>query len=100
MFWTTVTPAAWSQTVTVPATGAPIRLPALGESASDDLSVAAERRVGDQIMRIDSQTVVGRELTFRAVLCPFGHAAAATYFGRAAMISDVPGQEDGAQPLR
>jgi beta-barrel assembly-enhancing protease len=30
---------------------APLRLPALGESASDDLSVSAERRLGDQIMR-------------------------------------------------
>ena len=30
---------------------AQVRLPALGESASDDLSVAAERRVGEQIMR-------------------------------------------------
>ncbi len=30
---------------------AQIRLPALGESASDDLSVSAERRLGDQIMR-------------------------------------------------
>ncbi|MDP1648710.1 MAG: M48 family metalloprotease [Rubrivivax sp.] len=29
---------------------AQVRLPALGESASDDLSVGAERRVGDQIM--------------------------------------------------
>jgi beta-barrel assembly-enhancing protease len=29
----------------------PVRLPALGESASDDLSVSAERRLGDQIMR-------------------------------------------------
>ncbi len=28
-----------------------MRLPALGESASDDLSVSAERRLGDQIMR-------------------------------------------------
>ena len=47
-----------------------------------------------------ARKVVGRELTFRAVLCHFGHAAAATDFGRAAMISDVPGQEDGAQPFR
>ena len=30
---------------------AQVRLPALGESASDDLSVSAERRLGDQIMR-------------------------------------------------
>ena len=30
---------------------APSRLPALGESASDDLSVGAERRLGEQIMR-------------------------------------------------
>ena len=30
---------------------AQVRLPALGESASDDLSVAAERRLGEQIMR-------------------------------------------------
>ncbi len=30
---------------------AQIRLPALGESASDDLSVSAERRLGEQIMR-------------------------------------------------
>jgi beta-barrel assembly-enhancing protease len=33
------------------ATQTPLRLPALGESASDDLSVSAERRLGDQIMR-------------------------------------------------
>ncbi len=30
---------------------AQVRLPALGESASEDLSVGAERRLGDQIMR-------------------------------------------------
>jgi len=30
---------------------AQVRLPALGESASDDLSVSAERRIGEQIMR-------------------------------------------------
>ena len=30
---------------------AQVRLPALGESASDDLSVGAERRLGEQIMR-------------------------------------------------
>ena len=30
---------------------AQVRLPALGESASDDLSVSAERRLGEQIMR-------------------------------------------------
>ncbi len=30
---------------------AQVRLPALGESASDDLSISAERRVGEQIMR-------------------------------------------------
>jgi beta-barrel assembly-enhancing protease len=30
---------------------AQVRLPSLGESASDDLTVAAERRLGDQIMR-------------------------------------------------
>ena len=30
---------------------AQVRLPALGESASDDLSIAAERRIGEQIMR-------------------------------------------------
>jgi beta-barrel assembly-enhancing protease len=35
----------------LPATEAPLRLPALGESASDDFSVSAERRVGDQVMR-------------------------------------------------
>jgi predicted Zn-dependent protease len=29
----------------------PVRLPALGESASDDLSVHEERRIGDSIMR-------------------------------------------------
>ena len=33
------------------AASAQVRLPALGESASDDLSVAAEKRVGEQIMR-------------------------------------------------
>ncbi len=31
--------------------GAQVRLPSLGESASADLSVGAERRIGDQIMR-------------------------------------------------
>ncbi|HLL12077.1 MAG TPA: M48 family metalloprotease, partial [Rubrivivax sp.] len=36
-----VTPAAWAQ----------VRLPSLGETASSDLSVGAERRLGDQIMR-------------------------------------------------
>jgi beta-barrel assembly-enhancing protease len=35
----------------VPAQNANVRLPALGESASDDLSVANEKRIGDQIMR-------------------------------------------------
>ena len=30
---------------------AQVRLPALGESASDDLSISAERRIGEQIMR-------------------------------------------------
>jgi beta-barrel assembly-enhancing protease len=35
----------------LPPTVAQVRLPALGESASDDLSVSAERRIGDQIMR-------------------------------------------------
>ena len=30
---------------------AQVRLPALGEGASEDLSIAAERRVGDQVMR-------------------------------------------------
>jgi predicted Zn-dependent protease len=30
---------------------AQVRLPALGESASEDLSISAERRIGDQIMR-------------------------------------------------
>ena len=30
---------------------AQVRLPALGESASDDLSISQERRIGDQIMR-------------------------------------------------
>ena len=30
---------------------AQVRLPALGESASEDLSIAAERRIGEQIMR-------------------------------------------------
>ncbi len=34
-----------------PTTLAQNRLPALGESASDDLSVGSERRLGDQIMR-------------------------------------------------
>lgn len=34
-------PAAWAQ----------VRLPSLGESASSDLSVGAEKRLGDQIMR-------------------------------------------------
>jgi beta-barrel assembly-enhancing protease len=34
-----------------PPAAAQIRLPALGESASDDLSVSAERRLGEQIMR-------------------------------------------------
>lgn len=36
-----VPPAAWSQ----------VRLPSLGETASSDLSVGAERRLGEQIMR-------------------------------------------------
>ncbi|CAD5373205.1 Peptidase_M48 domain-containing protein [Rubrivivax sp. A210] len=31
--------------------GAQVRLPSLGESASDDLSIGSERRIGDQIMR-------------------------------------------------
>lgn len=35
------TPTAWSQ----------VRLPSLGETASSDLSVGAERRLGEQIMR-------------------------------------------------
>ena len=39
-----------SLTFTAPAY-AQVRLPALGESASDDLSVGAERRLGEQIMR-------------------------------------------------
>ena len=30
---------------------AQVRLPALGESASEDLNIGAERRVGEQIMR-------------------------------------------------
>ena len=30
---------------------AQVRLPALGETASADLSISAERRLGDQIMR-------------------------------------------------
>ena len=30
---------------------AQVRLPALGESASEDLSISAERRIGEQIMR-------------------------------------------------
>ena len=52
MGWGALAPPAWAQNVaTVPATGSTIRLPALGESASEDLSVAAERRVGDQVMR-------------------------------------------------
>jgi predicted Zn-dependent protease len=38
---TALSPAAWAQ----------VRLPALGESASSDLSVGDERRLGDQIMR-------------------------------------------------
>lgn len=37
-------------TLALPA-AAQVRLPSLGESASDDLSVGAERRLGDQIMR-------------------------------------------------
>ena len=41
---------AASLTFTAPAY-AQVRLPALGESASDDLSVGAERRLGEQIMR-------------------------------------------------
>ena len=39
-----------SVTLTAPAL-AQVRLPALGESASDDLSVGAEKRLGEQIMR-------------------------------------------------
>ena len=39
-----------SITFTLPAY-AQVRLPALGESASDDLSVGAEKRLGEQIMR-------------------------------------------------
>jgi beta-barrel assembly-enhancing protease len=35
----------------LPPAAAQVRLPALGESASDDLSVSAERRIGEQIMR-------------------------------------------------
>ena len=38
------------QTLPLPAL-AQVRLPALGESASDDLSISAERRIGEQIMR-------------------------------------------------
>lgn len=38
------------QVVPLPAL-AQVRLPALGESASDDLSISAERRIGEQIMR-------------------------------------------------
>jgi beta-barrel assembly-enhancing protease len=34
-----------------PVNETPLRLPALGESASNDFSVSAERRVGDQVMR-------------------------------------------------
>jgi beta-barrel assembly-enhancing protease len=34
-----------------PAENAQVRLPSLGESASEDLSVGAERRLGEQIMR-------------------------------------------------
>ena len=36
--------------LTVP-TSAQVRLPALGEGASEDFSISAERRVGDQVMR-------------------------------------------------
>ncbi|HEY2977660.1 MAG TPA: hypothetical protein VGJ35_06800 [Burkholderiaceae bacterium] len=36
-----LTPTAWSQ----------VKLPSLGESASDEVTVSAEKRIGDQIMR-------------------------------------------------
>ena len=42
-----VSPAAWAQQTI----SGPIRLPSLGESANSDLSVATERRLGEQIMR-------------------------------------------------
>lgn len=34
-----------------PATAPPLRLPALGESASDEFGLSAEKRVGEQVMR-------------------------------------------------
>lgn len=42
-----LSPAAWAQQTI----SGPIRLPSLGESANSDLSVATERRLGEQIMR-------------------------------------------------
>ncbi len=47
-----LTPAAPAAAqAALPPAPQPNRLPALGESASDDLSVGAERRLGEQIMR-------------------------------------------------
>ncbi|MCY7316931.1 MAG: M48 family metalloprotease [Rubrivivax sp.] len=50
-FSTALAPAAAQPEAAQPEVAQPSRLPALGESASDDLSVGAERRLGEQIMR-------------------------------------------------
>lgn len=43
--------AVLATTLPAPMSVAQVRLPSLGESASDEVTVAAERRLGDQVMR-------------------------------------------------
>ena len=51
-FWRRLLATLLSASITFSAPAyAQVRLPALGESASDDLSVGAEKRLGEQIMR-------------------------------------------------
>jgi beta-barrel assembly-enhancing protease len=49
--WAQVLAPMQATAQSLPVNETPLRLPALGESASDDFSVSAERRVGDQVMR-------------------------------------------------